>query len=97
MARLLTYLCCKCDYSVLTEPDGHYLLVAGEYDNYICKNCNEIVSIKAEPKDEEGEKLQCPNCLATDSLEKWNPVDGVCPKCGGKMCVDNNAYVVMAD
>ena len=47
MATLRTYRC-KCGYEVQTEPTGHYGLFAGEFYNFRCAKCKEIISISAD-------------------------------------------------
>ena len=80
MATWFTYKCKKCGYEVMTEPSGKYMLMSGEYQNYSCSNCREIVSVKTDSID----KSKCPEC-GSDSITEWNPVKCNCPKCNGKM------------
>ena len=47
MATLRTYRC-ECGYEVQTEPTGHYGLFAGEFYNFRCAKCKEIISISAD-------------------------------------------------
>lgn len=83
MARWFTYKCKKCGYEVMTEPSGKYMLMSGEYQNYSCSNCREIVSLNISSVPLES-KPKCPKC-GSDSILKWNPVKCNCPKCNGKM------------
>ena len=69
MATWFTYKCKKCGYEVMTEPSGKYMLMSGEYQNYSCPNCREIVSIKTDSID----KQKCPEC-GSDSITEWNAV-----------------------
>ena len=79
-----------------TEPSGEYALMSGEYCNYLCPDCREIVSVghgfNASPSEE---KPKCPEC-GSEAITKWNPVHGKCPKCGGKMKVVPGT-IIMAD
>lgn len=80
MATWFSYRCNKCGYEVNTSPDGSYMLMSGEYQNYSCADCKEIISL-----DPESELSQvCPEC-GSKTIEKWNPKTGKCPKCGGTM------------
>lgn len=97
MAQFKTYKCEKCGYSVLTEPLGHYGLMSGEYYNFKCSCCKEIVSISAEELAKERYFIKCPKCHKEDKLSTWNPIEGKCPKCGGNMVVDNSEGITMAD
>ena len=96
MATWRTYKCTKCGYEVNTEPSGEYALMSGEYCNYLCPDCSEIVSVghgfNASPSEE---KPKCPEC-GSEAITKWNPVHGKCPKCGGKMKVVPGT-IIMAD
>lgn len=80
MATWFTYKCEKCGYEVMTEPSGKYMLMSGEYQNYSCTNCREIVSIKTDSID----KPKCTEC-GSYSITEWNPLKCKCPKCNGKM------------
>ena len=48
MATLRTYKCDCCGYEVQSEPLGHYSLMMGEFYNFSCPKCKEIVSIAAQ-------------------------------------------------
>lgn len=97
MATFRVYTCKACGYSVQTEPSGHYYLISGEYTNYKCSNCNEVVSINSFESIDDNGTHECPQCKSTGSLTKWNPVKGPCPICGERMVVDKDAGVIMAD
>ena len=84
MARWFTYKCKKCGYEVMTEPGGKYMLMSGEYQNYSCSNCREIVSVNISSTPLSESKPKCPEC-GSDSISKWNPSKCNCPKCNGKM------------
>lgn len=96
MASFLTFICDSCGYSIATEPEGHYALMSGLYQNFLCTHCKEIVKLRVwdiVP----GKIISCPKCHTAGTLTEWNPVEGKCPKCGGKMIVDENSGVVMVD
>lgn len=92
MARWFTYRCLECGYEVQTDPHGKYMLMSGEYENYMCPQCKEIVSIKTYPVSTSN-KATCPEC-GCNSLTKWNPVKCKCPKCKGKMVKDTNTMIL---
>ena len=96
MATFRIYKCTKCSYEVRTEPSGYYALMFGEFYNYSCPKCRQIVSIKQDfgalPSEK---KPRCPEC-GSKAITKWNPVRGKCPKCSGKMEVVPD-LIIMAD
>ena len=87
MATLRTYRC-ECGYEVQTEPTGHYGLMSGEYYNFRCSKCKQIISISADDLASQGYFPTCPECGAkNEKIHNWNPIEGRCPKCGKKMKV----------
>ena len=97
MASWLTYKCKKCGYSVQTEPQGFYALMSGMYYNFKCSNCKKIVAISANELKEMSYSPRCPQCGKEDGLSTWNPLEGHCPKCNGKMEIDKTSCMIMAD
>ena len=97
MAQWITYKCKKCGYSIHTEPRGYYGLMSGMFYNFKCTNCKRIVNIPSGGLDRDGDYPECPYCRETSTLSTWNPIEGHCPNCGGKMSVDKLAGVIMAD
>ena len=63
MATLRTYRC-ECGYEVQTEPTGHYGLFAGEFYNFRCAKCKEIISISADDLASQRYLPKCPKCGA---------------------------------
>lgn len=97
MATLQTYRCKKCGYEVLTEPQGFYALMSGQFYNFKCKNCKEIVSLSADDLAQMRYNPTCPNCGNDEHLSTWNPIEGKCPKCNGKMEHPKDSIMIMAD
>jgi len=95
MANFHVYKCEKCGYEVNTEPQGFYGLFSGQYYNFKCMACKNIVSISADDLAKMSYFPQCPECNENDHLSTWNPIDGRCPKCGGKM--KDTGMIMMAD
>ena len=96
MATLRTYRC-KCGYEVQTEPTGHYGLFAGEFYNFRCAKCKEIISISADDLASQRYLPKCPKCGAeNEKIHNWNPIEGRCPKCGKKLH-EVPGMIVMAD
>lgn len=98
MAKLRTYKCKKCGYSVESASLGHYTLMGGEVYNFKCGNCKEVVNVLYTSIAEEAYNGPCcPNCGDQDHMAMWNPVEGHCPKCGGEMEIDESAPIFLAD
>lgn len=96
MAAFRTYRC-ECGYEVQTEPTGHYGLMAGEFYNFRCAKCKEIVSISADDLAKQVYTPTCPKCGAmNEDIHTWNPIEGHCPKCGRGM-EEVPGMVIMAD
>ncbi|MEE1080597.1 MAG: hypothetical protein U0L19_05700 [Bacteroidales bacterium] len=96
MATLRTYRC-KCGYEVQTEPTGHYGLFAGEFYNFRCAKCKEIITISADELASQRYFPTCPKCGAeNEEIHNWNPIEGHCPKCGKKM-QEVPGMIIMAD
>jgi DNA-directed RNA polymerase subunit RPC12/RpoP len=85
MATFSLYKCPKCGYEVHTEPHGYYALMSGQYYNFKCGGCKNIVSISAQELAEMDYNPRCPQCNDGDHLSTWNPIDGKCPRCNVKM------------
>ena len=69
------------------------MVMLGELYNFLCKECREIVTEVAFPFGQKAEKIVCPEC-GSNKLELWNPKDGKCPKCGGKMKNTGDGYMI---
>lgn len=95
MATLLTYRCTNCGFEVLSVPQGHYSLMSGEHYQFSCKGCKEIVSLSAHQLSQMGYSVSCPECHS-EELSNWNPVEGLCPKCGANF-QEESGTIVMAD
>ena len=85
MADMHIYKCKKCGYEVHTEPQGFYGLFSGQYYNFKCKKCKNIVKLSADDLESMSYFPRCPKCGDDRNLSTWNPIDGKCPKCGVKM------------
>ena len=72
MATWQLYKCNKCGYEVRTEPQGFYALMSGQYYNFKCKKCKEIVSLSSKDIGEMGYFPKCPKCGEDDKSERYN-------------------------
>lgn len=99
MAVLENYKCSKCGYSVYADKHGHYTLMMGECYLFRCTTCKEVVEIMANTLDKKQQSPCCPNCGTNteNELYTWNPVEGRCPKCQGKMIEDLDSPSMCAD
>lgn len=79
MAVYEVYKCEKCGYKVEANSLGHDTLMSGEYYDFKCHECNEIVSISVEDMYKQGMGLRCPVCNKDGHLSTWNPIEGHCP------------------
>ncbi|MBD5583799.1 MAG: hypothetical protein HDQ88_01830 [Clostridia bacterium] len=95
MAELQLYKCPKCGYEVQANQLGHDTFMDGEYYDFWCHNCDEIVSINVFDMAKQGMSLICPECNKADMLSNWNPVEGHCPKCNSHL-IATGEYI-MAD
>jgi len=84
VASISVFICENCGYTVRSEPQGFYVLKSEAYYNFRCKKCKNIVNISAEDIEEMGYVTTCPLC-DEGRLSFWNPIEGHCPKCNGKM------------
>lgn len=94
MAQMRTYEC-RCGFYVMTESLGHYSLMSGEYYNFLCHECKDIVAISLAEIAEAGYFLKCPEC-GSEELECCSP-NGKCPKCGNFGSFVELPGVMMAD
>ena len=85
MAEYEVYKCEKCGYQVEANPLGHDTLMDGEYYDFWCHECNEIVSINVEDMYKQGMYIRCPECEKEGLLSTWNPIKGHCPKCNSRL------------
>ena len=81
MATYRTYTCNDCGYEHVGNDAGFDGIMAGLVVDFKCNHCKEIVSaLMKEPMF----WVTCPNC-GERVTSNWNPIDGSCPKCDGKM------------
>ncbi len=95
MATFQRYRCKGCGYEVRTEPRGFYALFSGQYYNFKCSKCKDIVSLSANDLYEMEYAPKCPICGNSNYLSTWNPIEGKCPMCNGEM--EQIEGVIMAD
>ena len=69
--------------------------MSGEYYNFHCHKCREVVAISAKEISEGGYFLKCPDC-GGEELECWSP-NGKCPKCGASGSFVELPGIMMAD
>lgn len=93
MADYKEYKCKECGYSTYANPKGHDMMMMGDTQSFLCENCHEIVDILVSRYGEKMEEIVCPEC-GSKHIQKWNPVTGKCPKCGGKMKATGNQMFV---
>ena len=93
MATFKRFVCKDCGHTIETDPHGHYGLMSGEYIDFMCENCKEIVSISTSDIAQMGYFISCPRC-GKEGLYTWNAKDGHCPKCGGELVEDKNSFIL---
>ncbi len=81
MAAYHTYRCSCCSYEHVGNGAGFDGIMAGLVVDFKCDHCKEIVSVLMH---DHMFYVDCPNCRKR-VVSTWNPIDGHCPKCGGKM------------
>ncbi len=88
MAELHTYKCRKCGFEQHASPGGGDVLMdGGTYSHFMCPHCKSIVDLFSDPFEpnlEENDHPICPRC-GNEDIYPWNPSDGYCPECGGKL------------
>ena len=83
MATYHRYRCIECGYEHTGNDAGFDGIMAGLVVDFRCDHCKEIVSVlMREPMF----WVDCPNCKQRVT-RNWNPIDGCCPKCEGKMAI----------
>lgn len=95
MATFHHYICTnpQCDFDIHTEPYGHYALMSGEFYEFRCPKCKEILDFAANKIAKLGYGLNCPNC--SSDLYSWNATDCKCPKCNSVL--EDTGEILMAD
>ena len=81
MATFYKYRCSCCGYEHTGNKAGFDGIMAGLVVDFKCDHCKEIVSVLMH---DHMFYVDCPNCRER-VVSTWNPIDGHCPKCGGKM------------
>lgn len=94
MATLQYHKCEKCGYKVMADNRGHYSLMSGEYYTFSCHHCKEIIVLSADELSTMRYFPTCPKCGENEELWNWNPIDGHCPKCNGKMKVVSGTIMI---
>ena len=94
MAHWTTFKCKNCGYKIQTEPRGFYGLMSGMFYNFKCSNCKRIIKMGIGGN---GELPKCPYCHETSGLSTWNPIEGHCPQCDGKMKLFSPFWICCAD
>ena len=82
---LSIYKCKKCGYTLRSTPQGFFKLSSEVYYNFKCENCKNIVSVCSKDISEMGYVQWCPLCEESQCFSFWNPIEGRCPRCNGKM------------
>ena len=93
MAEFNRYVCKECGHTIETDPHGHYGLMAGEFFDFYCEKCKEIVSISSREIAAMGYFIKCPQC-GNEKLYTWNAKDGHCPKCNGELEMVEGVFIL---
>lgn len=93
MAEFNRYVCKECGHEIETDPHGHYSLMSGEYFDFYCEKCKDIVNLSSKEIVAMGYFIKCPKC-GNEGLYTWNAKDGHCPKCNGELEVDENTFIL---
>ena len=91
MATFYKFRCENCRYTIEIALEEHYALMSGIWAQFLCSHCREIVSIS----EREANPVHCPICNLKNTLTIWNPNNGNCPKCGGRL--KQTGLAIMAD
>ena len=92
MAKLQSYECKKCGWSINVPKEGKDLLMFGRMFYYKCKDCNHVYRCTFQYGQKEEMNKNCPKCDSANIID-WKPADK-CPKCGGEL-VDTGFTVLM--
>lgn len=82
---LPTYKCNNCGYTLRSAPQGFFKLPSDVYYNFKCEKCRNIISVCSRDISHMDYVDYCPVCEDSQSFAFWNPIEGHCPKCNGKM------------
>ena len=76
-----------CNWSIVTEPYGHFTVERQHYYLFCCYNCRDIQTLSCEDIAKLSFMLGCDKC--GKDIFTWNPVDGNCPKCKHPLIKEN--------
>ena len=97
MGTKRTYICNKCDYSVLTSG-GADAGMRVKIDTFICTHCKEVVDVIIDYTTKFKSEIplfdKCPKCGSKDQLVLWDNRIRPCPKCDGVMEDSKEGYIL---
>lgn len=100
MGTLRTYKCNKCDYKAKISG-GADVGVLVKTNTMICKRCKRLVDVVAEYLTSKipvvSDLGKCPECYSSKHLVKCDEEKQPCPRCDGKMEIDNEETIVVWD
>jgi hypothetical protein len=82
---LSAYKCKDCGYTLRSAPQGFFKLSSDVYYNFKCEKCKNIISVCSKDISYMSYVHYCPLCEESRCFTFWNPIEGRCPKCNGKM------------
>lgn len=100
MGTLRTYKCNKCSYSneISGGSDVGFII---KTNAMLCDLCKEVVDVVTRywtnEQPDESDIGKCPKCNLRTHIREWDNKKRPCPKCDGKLDVDENGSIVMGD
>lgn len=100
MGTLRTYKCNKCSYSnnISGSSDVGFIV---KTNTMLCDHCNEVVDVVTEywtdEQPDESDIGKCPKWDSSSHIGEWDNKKRPCPKCNGKLDIDEYGSTVMWD
>ena len=97
MKALRKYKCKKCSYTIEIAGGTDVGFIA-KTKTMLCEHCMSLVDVVTEYWTDEKHDVSvigiCPECKLKNHLKAWNNTKCPCPKCGGRMEVEEYKFLI---